>query len=120
MVKTKEQVYLKYKFALAFKCLLDKNKKLKKRNEKKGIEDLSLDYSYAKISSSTGLRSATISNAISGLSEVKAVTIDLILSSLGATYTQFGKTMDALTEEQVLEYKRIKERERIERARVKK
>lgn len=115
MAKNKEQVYLKYKYALAFKRLLDKNKKQKKKNEKEGIEDISLDYSYAKISSSTGLRSATISHAISGLSEVKAITIDLILNSLGVSYTQFGRIMDHLTEDEVLEYKKTKERERMER-----
>lgn len=115
MAKTKEQVYLKYKYALAFKRLLDKNKKQKKANEKKGIEDISLDYSYAKISSSTGLRPATISHAISGLSEMKAFTIDLILSSLGVSYTQFGRIIDNLSESEVLEYKSTKEKERAER-----
>ncbi|GAA4736860.1 hypothetical protein [Flavisolibacter ginsenosidimutans] len=116
MAKNKEQVYVKYKYALAFKLLLDKNKKQRKRNDKKGVVDMNLDDSYGKISSTTGLRPATLSEALSGLSEVKATTIDLILNSLGASYAQFGKIMDNLTEEKIIEYKKLKEEERTVRA----
>lgn len=112
MTKNQEQQYLKYKYALALKSLLENNKKQKGFNLKNEIEDLNLDYSYSTISSTTGLRPATISNIISGISEMKIYTLDLILDSLGVTYTQFGRKLDKLTKEDILNYKETKEKER--------
>jgi transcriptional regulator with XRE-family HTH domain len=104
MAKFEEQVYIKYRYALAIKMLQEKNKKLKKKNDKKGIEDINLDQSYDDISSSTGLRKATISNIITGVSEIKSYTLYLILKSLGFSYSQFGKVFDNLSEQEVCEY----------------
>jgi transcriptional regulator with XRE-family HTH domain len=115
MVKNKEQEFLKFKYALALKNLLESNKKQKESNLKNGIENLNLDYSYARISSTTGLRPATISNIISGISEMKIYTLDLILGSLGVSYTEFGKILDELSSEEVLKYQETKEKERMER-----
>ena len=115
MAKNTEQEHLRYKYALALKKLLENNKKQKEYNEKKGIENLNLDYSYSTISSTTGLRPATISNIISGISEMKIYTLDLILASLGTSYTQFGKILDKLTTEKILIYKETKEKERADR-----
>lgn len=115
MAKNKEQEFLKYKYALALKRLLENNKKQKEFNLKNGIENLNLDYSYGTISSSTGLRPATISNIISGISEMKIYTLDLILGSLGISYSEFGTILDNVTNEKVLDYKNVKEKERSER-----
>lgn len=115
MAANKEQENLKYKYALALRNLLENNKKQKEFNLKNNIENLNLDYSYATISSSTGLRPATISNIISGLSEMKIFSLDLILCSLGVPYTQFGKILDKLTKEEILKYKETKEKERADR-----
>jgi transcriptional regulator with XRE-family HTH domain len=115
MVKNKEQEFLKFKYALALKNLLESNKKQKESNLKNGIENLNLDYSYARISSTTGLRPATISNIISGISEMKIYTLDLILGSLGVSYTEFGKILDELSSQEVLKYQETKEKERMER-----
>jgi transcriptional regulator with XRE-family HTH domain len=114
-VKNKEQEFLKFKYALALKKILESNKKQKEFNLKNGIENLNLDYSYATISSTTGLRPATISNIISGISEMKIYTLDLILGSLGVYYTEFGKILDKLSEEEILKYKVTREKERAER-----
>lgn len=115
MTKNKEQEFLKYKYALALKRLLENNKKQKEFNLKNGIENLNLDYSYGTISSRTGLRPATISNIISGISEMKIYTLDLILGSLGISYSEFGTIIDNVTNEEVLGYKNVKEKERSER-----
>jgi hypothetical protein len=112
MAKNKEQEFLKFKYALALKNLLESNKKQKEFNLKNGIENLNLDYSYARISSTTGLRSATISNIISGISEMKIYTLGLILGSLGVSYTEFGKILDKLSQQEVLKYQETKEKER--------
>jgi hypothetical protein len=111
MVAANEKELINYRYALAFKKLIEDNKKKALRQKKKG-EDFQLDDSYGKISSSTGLRPATISNLISGLSDIKASTIALLLESLGRTYSQFGKIMDGLTEHEVMAYKVHKEKER--------
>jgi len=115
MVKNEEQQFLKFRYALALKNLLENNKKQKEFNLKNGIENLNLDYSYGKISSTTGLRPATISNIISGISEMKIYTLDLILGSLGISYTEFGKMLDNVPQQEIFKYKETKERERIER-----
>ena len=115
MAKNKEQEYLKYKYALALKILLENNKKQKDFNLKNSIENLNLDYSYSTISSTTGLRPATISNIISGISEMKIYTLDLILGSLGVSYTRFGRILDKLTRQEILNYKEAKEKERADR-----
>lgn len=115
MANTEEQVFIKYKYALALKKLQDRNKKLKQQSEKKGIKDIKLDKSYGDISSSTGLRAATISDIINGNSELKGYTLYLILNSLGFTYTQFGKVFDNLTDNDVVTYQKDVEKERQER-----
>jgi len=115
MAKTEEQVYVKYKYALALKKLQEKNKIQKKKNDRKGIVDNSFDHSYGAISSSTGLRAATISNIITGSAEIKTFTLYLILSSLNVSYSQFGKVFDKLTETEVINYKNQITKERHER-----
>lgn len=111
MIKSEEQIFIQYKYGLALKKLLDANKK----EAAKAASDERIDDSYNKISNSTSLRKATISNALSGLSEVKAYTLHQILTSLGKSYTQFGKIMDQLSDAEVLKYKQEKEDERKKR-----
>lgn len=112
MVKSEEQILNQYRYALALRMLLELNKKA----VKKGLRnETNLDDSYNKISSSTNLRKATISEALSGLSEIKAFTIHQILTSLGKTYTQFGKIIDQLSDSDIMKFKLEKELEREER-----
>lgn len=111
MIKSEEQIFIQYKYGLALKKLLAANKK----EAAKGVNMEVIDDSYNKISSSTNLRKATISNVLSGLSEVKAYTLHQILSSLGKSYTQFGKIMDQLSDAEVQKYKQEREAERKKR-----
>ncbi|WP_276504448.1 hypothetical protein [Terrimonas pollutisoli] len=115
MVKNEEQVYVKYRYALALRKLLDKNKRQKLRNDKLGIKDKDLDHSYSAISSSTGLRPATLSSILTGTSEIKAYTLFLILNSLGVSFAHFGRVFDALTEAEVIKYKNEIEKEKGQR-----
>lgn len=112
MAKSNERQLINYRYALAFFKLISSNKKKAELNKRKNILDLGLDDSYGKLSSSTGLRSATISAIVGGQSDPKASTLHLLLNALGKSYTQFGRIMDSLTDEEVNEYKRIKENQR--------
>ena len=82
------------------------------QNIKEGKNDKKIDNSYGKISSSTNLRKATISEVFSGISEMKAYTMFQILNSLGKTYTQFGRIMDKITDAEVDLFIRSKEQEK--------
>lgn len=91
-----EKYILKCKYGLAVQKLILKNKRINKQSP-----DSLLDDSYGKISSSTGLRPATISSIINAISEPKAYTIHLILQTLGYNYSLFGKTLDSITDKEL-------------------
>jgi len=110
MDANEEKIFIQYKCACALNTLLKRNKKINEKNKKKGIEDSTLNHSYEKISSSTGLRVATISDVFNGGSEVKIYTSDLIIKALGSTYIKFGRLMDSLNEEEVIEFIKRKEK----------
>ena len=92
--------YIKAKYGFVIKHFLDRNKKLKISNEKKGIET-KFDYSYEGISSSTGLRIASISLIVNGKSNIKATTLHMILESLNLSFSEFAKKFDKVTKEEV-------------------
>ncbi len=104
MAKFDEQDITKGRYGLAIKKLIDKNKRLKLNNDKKGIETRGIDYSYGTIASSTGLRPATISNIINGVSDIKGNTLQLLLRSLGVSMSQFGKVFDCISDDEVITY----------------
>jgi len=116
MQKTKEQVLIQYKYALAFYKLLTENKAKASENKEKGIDNLLLAESIGDLSSSSGLRKATISYVLSGLSDVKATTIDKLLEALGKSYAEFAFYIDNFSDSEVLDYKKSKEKERANRA----
>jgi len=110
-----EQDYAQLKFGLAFSKLLEKNKKIKIANDKKGVKDINLNHSLGTISSETGLRIATLSNIFSGKSNPKALTIDQILKALGKNLIDFARCYDKITDRDILEFKKtieIKSRRR--------
>lgn len=105
MAKGKEHEEIKLKYGLAIKKLIEKNKKINSSNTKKGRDEKKLDDSYSTIYTSTGLRMATLSAIVNGVSEVKGYTLYQILTALNISYVQFGKVFDAITEEELLAYK---------------
>lgn len=115
MAKSREQEFIQFKYALALYRLLLDNKAKAIEIKKKGKEDVQLADSIGSLSSTTGLRKATISYILSGLSDIKGSTLDLLLDGLGKSYSQFAKYIDSFSEADVLEYKKIKEKERATR-----
>ena len=101
---TEETTYIKARYGIALKILLEKNKKLKKSNDRKGIESKGFDYSYDGISSSTGLRKATISYIMNGKSDIKATTLSAILLALNFSFTQFARIIDKITDDDIVVY----------------
>jgi len=91
MATSKEQEILQLKFGYAFKKFIESNKRIVLLNKKKGKESGNIDDSYGKISSSTGLRPASISDIVSGKSNMKISTINALLESMGKSYTALGK-----------------------------
>jgi len=112
MGKDIQQELINFRYGLAFHKLIESNKRQVGLNKKKGVTHIKLDDSYGKLSSSTGLRPATISAIVGGQSDVKGSTVFLLLNALGKTYTQFGRLMDKITDEDVLLYKNLKEEEK--------
>lgn len=104
MKLNEDKIPAQLKLACALNKLLLINKKKHLKNKKEGINDLSLDHSYDKISSRTGLRLATISDVFSGKSDVKISTIELLLESMGFSYAKLGSVMDKISNEEVTEY----------------
>jgi len=115
----KSEDFIRYKYALAFYNLLLENKRKGMDNKNKGKEDLLLAESIGDLSSSSELRKATISFILSGLSNPKATTIDSLLEALGKRYLDLANQIDSLSEQDVLMYKKIKEKERSDRAKKK-
>lgn len=116
MAKTKEQEFVQYKIALAFYHLLIENKSKAVANKEKGKEELLLAETIGDLSSSSGLRKATISYILSGLSDVKATTVDALLDALGKNYSDLARYIDSFSNSEVTDYKKKKEKERAERA----
>lgn len=104
MVINEDSDLFKYRVAHALNILLARNKKKHQQNKKRGIEDLLLDYSFDKISSRTGLRVATISAVFNGKVDAKFSTIAQILHSLGVTYSQFGRLLESINDDDLEQY----------------
>ncbi len=104
MAKLEEEKYIKIKFGLAFSKLLADNKRDKENNLENGIVDMELNYTLGKISIDTGLRVATLSDIFSGKSNPKAVTIVMILISLGKTLSDLASYYDSLTENEIKDH----------------
>jgi hypothetical protein len=106
MAKTREQERIQLKFAIAFARLLQMNikeseeDKPHKRNRKKLVTSLS------QLSIDTEFRPATLSNIFLGRSNLKAHTINLIITSLGRSYTELGQQLDSISEKEIIEFKK--------------
>ncbi|WP_018629974.1 helix-turn-helix domain-containing protein [Niabella aurantiaca] len=96
--------WIKCRYALALRKLISKNKAANRHLHPSSFPGI--DDSYDKLSSSTGLRKATISDIINAKSEMKTYTLYRVLHALGYNLTQFGKIFDAITEAELHEYMR--------------
>lgn len=104
MAKGKEKELIQLKYAIAFTKLLELNIKggeevKPQKNRRKPVTSLS------QLSIDTEFRPATLSNIFLGRSNLQAVSINLILKSLGRSYTEFGEQFDKITEKEVVEFR---------------
>ena len=104
MAKTQEQALILLRFGLSFKKLLDENKAEKQFNTDKGIKDHKLVYTLGQLSSTTGLRKATLSNIFSGSSNPEGTTILLILEGINKSLSKFAILYENITQEELLAY----------------
>lgn len=107
----KELHLVQLKVGLTFKRLLDENEKLKTDNKAK----TALVTSLGQLSSSTGLRKATLSDLVRGNSNPKASTIYMILAALGKSFTDFARHMDSIKDSEAWNYHKELEKAKKER-----
>lgn len=89
----------KTKIIISLKKLLEKGKNLQKE-----VDDNKIIFSYHGVASNALLRKATINDTLNGKSSPKAATLISIVEAMGFTMTDFGKTFDAISEEEIKMY----------------
>ena len=115
MMEQKEIEYVKLRFGLALKRIIEKNKAKGLDNKNKGIKELNLINSFGKLESSSGLRKATLVDVAVGNRSASFTTVAAILEALNITLTEFGSFYDDIKEHDVWEYKKEMEKTRKER-----
>lgn len=90
---------VKCKYAVALQKLISANKEMNRRPGNTSFPRA--DDSYDKISSSSGVRKGTISDAINAKTDIKGSTLYRILGALGYSFAQFGEVFDAVTEAEI-------------------
>jgi transcriptional regulator with XRE-family HTH domain len=101
-----EKSFIRLKCALILNRLLDKNKSQYASNLNNGLNDLKLVHNLSQVSSSTGLRPATVSNIFNGDSAPSVTSLLHILDVLGSSMTQFGVAYDKTSDLEVVEFKK--------------
>lgn len=98
--------------ALTLNKFMNENKSRSILNSQLGIEDLTLVDNLSKLSSSTGLRPATISSIFNADSTPSITTVILILIKLQKTLTDFGNYYESIdgTQIQIFESERTRKK----------
>ncbi|GLU57219.1 hypothetical protein Dfri01_66800 [Dyadobacter frigoris] len=92
---------LQLKCALALKCILEENKAKWQENKNSGKKDFLLISNLSQLSSSTGLRPATISNIFNGDTSPSITNVHQILLALNKNFTQFGYYFDQISDSEL-------------------
>ncbi|TKT85729.1 hypothetical protein [Dyadobacter frigoris] len=92
---------IQLKCALTLNKFLEENKLLSSSNKKRNSVDLMLVDNLSKLSSLTGLRSATISSIFNADSIPSITTIIVILAKLRRTLVDFGSTYDSIEDQEI-------------------
>lgn len=103
-MKTSDDIFIQFKIGLTIRLIINANKEFAKSEDSKSLKKPLPDNSYGGISTSSGKRTATISDIVNGKSNPKGTTLVYILESLGVKMSDFGKIFDSLSEKQVKEY----------------
>ena len=119
LMENKEKDYKKLRFGLALKRFMDQ----KAAPDTLGSNDAdnkNKSLSFRKLESSSGIRHATIVEIVNGKKNAAWSTVDSLLDGLGISLSEFASVYDALTEKEILEYKKDLEVRKQEREKKKK
>ena len=109
-MENKDKEHRKFKFGLALKKIMDQSKE--NHPNKKINEDAS---SFRKMERASGIRHASIIQIVNGQKNASWSTIDAILEGLEMTLAQFASYYDAISEEEVRNYKNSIQKKKQER-----
>jgi hypothetical protein len=118
-MEDKEKEYIKLRFALSFKKILDENKAKRVENKKKGIKDRNLIDSYTKWETASGVPKATLLAITQGRKNAAGTTLIVLLEALEISLSDFAGYFEGLTEKEVWAYKAFLQRAKDERTKPK-
>lgn len=101
MAKSKEDLEIQMKYAIAFRKLMNEHRK----KWIEGDSGPSVLNSYDKLCLETELRKATLLDIFWGKSNPSSITVSKIITSLGKTHKEFGALFDGVTEEDLTNFK---------------
>ena len=105
MISKEEKEYIKLKFGLCLKRIIEGNKSKSQENRLEGIKDHKLIPSLRKLEAATGLRFATLQEIAAGKGNATCTSIVTIAETLNMSLSQFFSHYDAITEKDVSDYK---------------
>lgn len=105
MVSKEDKEYIKLKFGLCLRRIIESNKSKSQENKLEGIKDHKLISSLRKLEAATGLRFATLQEIASGKVNATCTSIVTIAETLNMSLSQFFAFYDAITEKDVSDYK---------------
>ena len=110
-----DKTFIRLKCAFVLNQLLEKNKAQHSINLSEGIDDLQLVHNLAQLSSSTGLRPATVSNMFNGDSAPSLTSLIHVLEILGFSIVEFGEAYSHVSVSEINKFQKTiadkKERE---------
>jgi hypothetical protein len=106
LMETTDKAYIKLKWGLALKKIIDENKAInQKKKEEGGEKDKNLIDSFGKLESSSGIPKATLVNICMGRKNGASTTWIAIINAFGLNLTQFSAYYDGLSVDDVMKYK---------------
>lgn len=104
-MKDSESIKIQLKAVLALRNLFNSNIKKQEDNRIKGKKDQSLNDTIGKVSNSTGLRRATISDTLNGKTIPNIITVGLIIMGLGKDFQDFTDEYNKITDVEINKFK---------------
>lgn len=114
-MENKEKEFIKLRFGLTFKKIIDRNKAKALENKDHAIVDRNLINSFRKLEIASGIRNATILEIIAGKKNAASTTIIALLDALEMTLSEFGSLYDSIKEQEISDYKRTLEKNKKEK-----
>ncbi len=104
MINKEDKEFIKLKFGLSLKRIIEENKLKAKENQLQGTKDHKLISSLRKLEAATGLRFATLQQIAAGEVNATCTTIVTIAETLGLSLSQFFSYYDNTSEKEVKDY----------------